>query len=53
MINVYTCLRGNKISTKYHVESPNIEEHLHVTIPDAYAGMDADEMMLQYISEQY
>ena len=53
MVNVYTCLRGNKTSTKFKVESPDIEEYLDVTMHDAYDGVDADEMMLQRISEQY
>ena len=52
MVNVYTCLRGNKISTKFKVESPDIEEYLDVTMHDAYDGVDAYETMLQRISEQ-
>ena len=52
MVNVYTCIRGNKTSAKYGLEPPSIEEYLNVTMNDAYDGHDADEMMIERLQGQ-
>ena len=52
MINVYTCLRGNKTSTKYHTDPPSVEEYLNVTMDDAYDGIDDDELMLEILQRK-
>ena len=47
MVNCYTCVRGNKTSTKYRIPTSTIDNYLDVTMDDAYDGDDADELMIE------
>jgi len=52
MVNVYTCVRGNKTSTKYWLVPPTVEEYLDVDMDDMYDGDDADELMIERLQTQ-
>ena len=47
MVNCYTCVRGNKTSTKYCILMLMIENYLDVTMDDVYDGNDADELIIE------
>lgn len=48
MTNIYTCLKGNKTSTKYGFAPYSIDGYLNVTIKDGNDGDDQDEYMLNH-----
>ena len=52
MVNCYTCVRVNKMSTKYRIPTPTVENHLDVTMDDAYDGDDADEPLIERLETQ-
>ena len=52
MVNCYTCVRGNKTSTKYCIPTPTIDNYLDVTMDNAYDGDDADELMIERLETQ-
>ncbi len=52
MVNVYTCVRENKTSIKFGIQSPVIEEYLNVDNSDWYDGNDADQDMIEHLSTQ-
>ena len=52
MVNCYTCVRGNKTSTKYRIPTPTIEHYLNVTMDNEYNGDDADELMIERLERQ-
>ena len=52
MVDCYTCVRGNKTSTKYRILTPTIENYINVTMDDAYDGDDADELMIERLETQ-
>ena len=52
MVNVYTCIRGNKTSSKYGLDPPSIEEYFNVTMNDAYDSHDAEKLMIRRLEEQ-
>lgn len=49
MTNCYTCLHGNKTSTKYGFPPYPLEDYLNVTAEDAYDGDDIDDEMLAIV----
>jgi len=53
MVNVYTCFRGNKTSTKFQFPPTRIEEYLSVDETDWYNGDDAHEYMIEHLQKQY
>ena len=53
MLNIYSCLRGNKTATKYNFQRTDIEDYLDVTMDDAYDGVDKDELMYNRLRTQY
>ena len=52
MVNVYTCFRGNKTSTKFQFPSTRFEEYLSVDETDWYNGDDAHEYMIEHLRKQ-
>ena len=50
MVNVYTCFRGNKTTTKYRLDPPSMEEYLNVRDQDRYDGHDTSEYMLNFLN---
>ena len=52
MVNCYTCVCGNKTSTKYRIPTPTIENYLDVTMENAYDGDDLDELMIERLETQ-
>ena len=50
MVNIYTCLRGNKTSKKYQVYPPSLEEYLNVHTEDRCDGHDACPFMLDFLN---
>ena len=52
MVKFYTCVRGNKTSTKYCIPTPTIENYLDITMDYAYDGDDADELMIERLETQ-
>ena len=53
MLNIYSCLRGNKTATKYKFQRTDIEDCLDATMNDAYDGDDKDELMYNRLRTQY
>ena len=49
MVNIYTCVRGNKTSTKYWMKPTSLIEYLDVTLDDTYDGDDADELIMELL----
>ena len=49
MVNVYTCMRGNKTSKKYQMYPPSVDEYLNVGVKERYDGEDACEFMLDFL----
>ena len=47
MVKFYTCVLGNKTSTKYCIPTPTIENYLDVMMDDAYDCDDADELIIE------
>ena len=52
MINVYTCLRENKTSAKFGLESPSATEYLDTDRSHYYDGDDADQDMLIHLNTE-
>ena len=51
MVNVYSCLRGNKTSAKYQMNPLSVNEYLNVTENDMYDGIDANEYMINFLEQ--
>ena len=51
MVNIYSCLRGNKTSKKYKMNPPNVEDYLDVSEHDRYDGFDANQFMLDFLEQ--
>ena len=53
ILNIYTCMRGNKTSAKYLLKPPMVCDYLNVGIQDHYDGDDVDyvdEIMLEHLT---
>jgi hypothetical protein len=50
IVNMFTCLRGNKTSTKFNLPPPSLEEYLNVGNSVRFDG-ECSERMDEYMSE--
>ena len=49
MTNCYSCIHGNKTSTKYGFTPYSLEDYLNVDANDAYDGDDSDDYMASIV----
>jgi hypothetical protein len=49
MTNCYSCIHGNKTSTKYGFTTYSLEDYLNVDANDAYDGDDSDDYMASIV----